>query len=95
MVSIEINGQPATFKTEGFNSIADIVEMIKATIDPEHMITELALNGNDLQDSDWTARTTQFPTLRLEARTGTPAQFVRERFSMAWEAGTNPRRVTR
>lgn len=85
MVTIEINGQPATFKTDGFNSIGDIVEMIKATIDPEHMITELALNGQDLNDSDWSARTTQYPTLLLQAHTGTPAQFVRERFSLAWE----------
>lgn len=85
MVSVEINGQPATFKTDGFSSIAEIIEMIKASIDPEHMITELVLNGQELQDSDWTARISQFPTVALQAATGTPAQFVRERFSLAWE----------
>jgi len=85
MVSVEINGQPAAFKTDGFSSIAEIVEMIKASIDPEHMITELVLNGKDLQDSDWSGRTSQYPTIELQAVTGTPAQFVHERFSMAWE----------
>jgi hypothetical protein len=89
MVSVEINGQPANFKTDGFGSIAEIVEMIKASIDPSHMITELVLNGNELQDSDWGARTNQYPTIALQARTGTPAEFVRERFSLAWEVVNN------
>ena len=85
MVSVRINGEDAALKADGLGSIAEVIELIKASIDPEHMITNLNLNGKELAESDWSATTNQFDTVMLEVETGTPSEFVRVRLGMAWE----------
>lgn len=85
MVSVRINGAEAGVKTDGLRNMAEVVELIKSAIDPEHMITNLLIDGRDLDDSDWTANTSQFETAILEVETGTPEEFVRTRLGLAWE----------
>ena len=83
MVSVRINGEEAALRADGLGLMSDLIELIKASIDPEHMITNIALNGNELSDADWTARTNQYETVMLEVETGTPAEFVRTRLGLA------------
>ena len=85
MVSVRINGSDSALKADGLGSIAEVIELIKASIDPEHMITTLNLNGKELEDSDWSATTKQYETVVLEVETGTPKEFVSTRLGMAWQ----------
>ncbi|MCB0334204.1 MAG: hypothetical protein KDD55_11930 [Bdellovibrionales bacterium] len=81
MVSVRINGQDAPVRTEGVARIADLVELIKAVIDPDHMITSLLLDGRDLEETDWAANPEQYGTAIVEVETDTPASFVSQRFA--------------
>ena len=83
MVSVRINGADAPLRTEGLGSISEVIELIKASIDPAHMITNIFLNGGEMSDSDWGARTNQYETVMLEVETGTPGEFVRTRLGLA------------
>lgn len=83
MISVRINGEDAPLRTDGLSKIADIVELIKANIDPEHMITDILLNGKELQDEDWLGTTAKYGTAVIEVHTGTPESFVTERMSQA------------
>src|SRR4051812_18524813 len=85
MITVRINGENAPLKTDGLGKIADIVELIKANIDPEHMITGILLNGKELSDEDWMSTTTQHGTAIMEVETGTAEGFVTERMGQASE----------
>lgn len=78
-----INGQESGISGEGLPKIADVVELIKASIDPEHMITQLLLDGRELADNDWSAPSGSRPTAIIEVETGTPHAFVTDRLSKA------------
>ncbi len=81
MVSVRINGEDAPVKSQGVGRMADLVELIKSVIDPEHMITSLLLDGRDLEETDWAANPEQFGTAIVEVETDTPANFVSQRFA--------------
>lgn len=85
MVSIIVNGGEAPVKTEGLQKIADLVELIKASIDPEHMITQILLNGRELSEQDWTTSVNSYDTAIIEFETGTPESFVAARMAQASE----------
>ncbi len=85
MISVRINGTDAPLRTDGLMKIADIIELIKANIDPDHMITEVLLDGKELQDEDWLGSASKYETAIMEVQTGTPEGFVNERMSQASE----------
>ena len=85
MVSVRINGEEAALRADSLGSISEVIELIKASIDPAHMITNIVLNGNELSDADWSARTNQYETVMLEVETGTPREFVDSRMALAWQ----------
>lgn len=63
--------------------MADLIELVKNWIDPEHMITCIRVNGQELNETDWNATLSKFDTAVLEVETGTPASFVADRFGQA------------
>jgi hypothetical protein len=81
MKAVIINGEESNIRTEGLNTIGDLVELIKNVIDPEHMITGLLLDGNELKDTDWTNNLHNYENCVLEVQTGLPRDFVAARFS--------------
>ncbi len=83
MIGVRINGEESSVNTEGLPRVADIVELIKSMIDPDHMITQLLIDGRDFSDADWTASPNQFTTSIIEVETGTPVQFVNSRMTAA------------
>ena len=76
-----INGQESSIKGTELPKVADMVELIKASIDPAHMITQLLLNGKELDDKDWSAPCGAFETAIVEVETDTPARFIEDRLS--------------
>lgn len=83
MVAIRLNGKEISVRLDGISRIADLIELVKSMIDPEHMITGILLNGRDLEDAQWEMSPTQFTTDIIEIDTGAPEQFVAERMSQA------------
>jgi hypothetical protein len=84
-VTVTVNGVSSPIRTDGLASVADMVELIKGTIDPEHMITSLLVNGRELQDHEWSAAPKQFGTAVIEVLTGSPREFVSERLAQSAE----------
>lgn len=83
MCSVIINGENAPIRSDGLQKVAELVELIKNSIDPEHMITGILLDGRELEDSDWQAGLGQYETSILEIETGTPTEFVATRLGTA------------
>lgn len=85
MKIIAINGIETQMSVAGMPRVIDVVELIKSSIDPDHMITGIFINGNELSDDDWNAPTAQFADATLEVITGRPEEFVKERLNCAPE----------
>jgi len=83
MITVKVNGEDSSIKPNGLPKIADIVELIKSSIDPDHMITGILLNGEELKEGEWSASTAEFGTAIIEVATGTPESFVSDRLSKA------------
>ncbi|RMD87403.1 MAG: hypothetical protein D6808_01475 [Candidatus Dadabacteria bacterium] len=83
MLQIKINGESSQLNGTGLPTLADVVELIKGSIDPAHIITNLQINGRDLTESDWNSSPSRLETEILEVETCTPEQFVDERMEIA------------
>lgn len=83
MVSVRINGEDSSIPGGSVPRVVDLVELIKAHIDPEHMITRIRLNGKELEEKEWFASTNTLGTAILEVDTGTPQEYIADRLSQA------------
>jgi hypothetical protein len=80
MLQIQLNGQQSGLRAATLPRMTDVVELIKNSIDPQHIITELKINGRDMTEAEWQGAPTQFQaTDILEVATATPIEFVRQR----------------
>ena len=83
MVSVLINGSESGIAGNGLSRLAELVELIKASIDPDHMITSILVDGRELSDSEWGSAVSQFGTSIIEIQTDTPDRFVDDRMACA------------
>ena len=83
MVSVRINGEDSSVGGNDNLKVADLIELIKASIDPAHMITNIRLDGRELEDQDWNSALGQHEAAVLEIATGTPEDFVSSRLDKA------------
>lgn len=83
MISLRINGSEAGLQTQGLSRVSEIIELIKASIDPNHIITSILIDGRDLQEHEWAATTSQLGTCILEFETGTAQDYVAYKLSEA------------
>ena len=85
MVSVRINGEDSSIRTDGLSQFTDVVELIKSVIDPEHIITGILIDGRELEETDWVANPSQFSTSIVEVLTDTAENFVTFRLCNAAE----------
>jgi hypothetical protein len=83
MKAVIVNGNQTALNTQGMPKIMDLIELIKESIDPDHMITSILLDGRELEDHDWSGNTNQYETSILEIETGRPEEFVASRLASA------------
>lgn len=83
MTTVRINGEDSGLSTAGLSRVTDVVELIKNTIDPDHMIVTILLDGRELDEEDWTAPISSVATSIFEIETGTPESFVASRMEIA------------
>ncbi len=85
MISIRINGVASGINAARVSRFTDLVELIKASIDPEHMITSIRIGGREVSDDDWTSQVSQHGDAVVDVTTGTPDNYVSERLGGAAE----------
>jgi hypothetical protein len=83
MPRIRINGEFSNITCAATPRFTDLVELIKVSIDPEHMITSILIDGRELTDIEWGQTTAQMTGDILDIETGTPAFYVADRIQDA------------
>lgn len=83
MIQVQVNGQALGIPVERVQTFADLIELVKSSIDPEHMVTAILLDGRDMRDEEWTMSPAQLQGDRLEFSSGRPEVYVAERLQDA------------
>lgn len=85
MITVRIDNNQALQNIGAINSMPDLVEYIKASIDPDRIITSLAINGRELSDIDWRVPLVVQGDSLLEVLTGSRNDYVKDRLVFAGE----------
>jgi len=64
----------------GLNTLGDVVEYVKAIIDPDLMITGMTLNGEGIAEDAWQAPLKQLEGMQFAVSTGHVQDYLTERF---------------
>ena len=83
MMRVSINGRYAEISLTNVPQFTDLLELVKAQIDPEHMITAITIDGRELTDEEWNQTVAQLRGNTLEILTGHPDTYVSEKLQDA------------
>jgi hypothetical protein len=83
MKRIKINGEATTLATNVAMRFTDLVELIKSSIDPEHMITSIQIDRRELSDEEWSMTVGQLSGEEIAVLTGRPEVYVSDRIQDA------------
>lgn len=83
MITIMVDGQVLPADASSMRTMQDLVELIKATIDPDKIITSLTLEGAVLSDADWQGALTMHRGKTLEVSTGRKQEYLVGRLNSA------------
>ncbi len=85
MMTVRIDNQQ-TFQDIGqIKTMPDLIELVKARIDPERIITGLSISGQELSDTDWRVPLSVQGDATLEVTTGTKEEYVSTRLQFSVE----------
>lgn len=83
MLRVLINGEEAQLDTSNVPRFSDLIELIKANIDPDHMITSILMDGREVTDDEWFRNLSQLGSATIEINTGRPDEYVSNRIAEA------------
>jgi len=83
MIKVTIDGQPMQASLSGINSMPDLIEFIKASIDPESIISGIFIGGRPLAEVDWRVPLSVQGDSVLEITTDTQGHFLSDRLDQA------------
>ncbi len=83
MITVQIDNNRTITDIGGIRTMPDLVEFIKANIDPDRIITELTLLGRKLSDADWRAPLSVQGNGVLQVTTGSKTEYCIERLTFA------------
>jgi hypothetical protein len=83
MITVKVDGQPFAADISQIRTMGELVELIKATIDPDTIITSLMLEGRSLSDTDWRLPLSAQKPGTLEVSTGDKSVYLTERLKAA------------
>ena len=83
MITVKVDGRELSAEIRELKTMGDVIEMVKATIDPDSIITSMSLQGNPLRDSDWRVPLSIHQHSLLEITTGDRTAFVKQRLEAA------------
>lgn len=82
-MKIKINGEFIEVPLEGVSKISDLLELLRAYIDPEHIVVAVSLNGRELTDSEWNKAPASFADGSLELKSDLVDNYIKGRISEA------------
>lgn len=85
MLNVLVDGQPLSTNVGAVRSMPDLIELIKASIDPDTIIASVSLNGQVLSEADWRAPLSVQGNGSLEVVTTTREQFVADRLQSSMD----------
>ncbi|MCB0359477.1 MAG: hypothetical protein KDD44_07565 [Bdellovibrionales bacterium] len=85
MVTVRINGEESLPSIDRIGTMGDLVEFVKANIDPDEIIVGLQLQGKDLSDADWRVPLSVQGDAVLDVTTGTRGEYLDDRLKSAPE----------
>ena len=85
MITVKVDGSVWGHDLGGINSMPDLIEFIKANIDPEKIITTLLISGRDLSEVDWRVPLSVQGDSTLEVTTDSQRNYVTDRLMAAQE----------
>lgn len=80
---VSLNGATLPVQLRGVTKFTELVELVKATIDPEHMIVSILVNGAEASDEVWSGNIVQLGGATIDFLTDTPLNFVETRFALS------------
>lgn len=89
MIHVKINENELNIPSQGLNTLGELVEYVKSSIDPETIIVSLTKNDQPLSDLDWRNPLTSQVDMRLSFTTGSKSTFIKERFQLGADILSN------
>lgn len=85
MLRVTVNGTEFPVDSRNFSLLGDLVEFVRSNIDPDTMITDMALDGRTLSDGDWRMPLSVHGGATLAIATGTQDDYLADRFANSAE----------
>ncbi len=82
-MKVKINGTETELKIDDNAKFTDLIELVKMSIDPEEIITEILINGEEVPEEKWQMNAAQLCDDQLEVTTGSPSEYVSEKLASA------------
>ncbi len=83
MITVQVDGTAMLTEIGDMKTLGDLVELIKATIDPDAIITSMSFGGDVLRDRDWMSPLATHTGRTLEVTTGSKRTFLADRMKTA------------
>lgn len=82
-MKIRINGKESALSTDGLPRFTDVIELVKASIDPDHIITGIFVEEREVHEEEWAMTVGQMEGMTLDITTGRAEDYVLERLKDA------------
>jgi hypothetical protein len=82
---VKVNGAESQQSFAPTTRVTEMVELVKAVLDPEHMITAIGVDGRELEEHEWASPLSAFPGSCFELTTGKSSEYIADRLSIAPE----------
>lgn len=83
MVQVSVNGMPMPADLAGLRTMGDIIELVKANVDPEQIVTGVFVDGDPICEADWRSPLVTLGNRNVDIKTGTKEFFANERLQVA------------
>jgi hypothetical protein len=83
MLQIMVDNTELKLEISRMRTMAELVEYIKSSIDPDTIILSLTRDELPLSDNDWSVPLTSFGESKVEVMTGSKMEFVQDRLKMS------------
>jgi len=83
MITVKVDGQPFPADISQLRTMGELIELVKATIDPETIVVSLLIDGKILSEEDWRVPLNARGVSVLEIGTGKQDAYLLERLRIA------------
>ncbi|MCC6220824.1 MAG: hypothetical protein IT291_06260 [Deltaproteobacteria bacterium] len=85
MISVQVNGQALAADYSRITTMPDLVEFIKANIDPDSIIVDLAISNKPLSEIDWRVPLSVQGDSIMQVSTASKEEYLKHRLSISIE----------